>query len=234
MRSPSKKASARPKASKPGAGRPTRDQAVQRQGELLDGALDMFLEHGYEQTTIEAIAASTNMAKRTVYARYTDKATLFRAAVQHAIENWKASDVALRELETPELDATLTAIARMRVAHVDTPQGLKLQRILNTESYRFPDIAAAAYEQTTKPVIEFLADLIERHQAKGLLRDASSKMAAIAFLSLVVSGPVRAMLSGNRQQQSEIEEQIAFGVKLFLNGLRSAPISAVKAKPRRA
>ena len=38
------------------AGRPTKEQAEARFEELLDTALDMFLEHGFELTTIEMIA----------------------------------------------------------------------------------------------------------------------------------------------------------------------------------
>ena len=34
------------------------------------------------------MAAAIGMTKRTVYALYTDKAALFKAAVQQAIERW--------------------------------------------------------------------------------------------------------------------------------------------------
>ena len=54
---------------RPGAGRPTREQAELRHQELLDRALELFLENGFELTTIESIAASVGMTKRTVYAR---------------------------------------------------------------------------------------------------------------------------------------------------------------------
>lgn len=203
------------------AGRPTREQAELRHAELLDRALDMFLDKGYELTTIEAIAASVNMTKRTVYARYTDKAALFRAAVQQAIEHWIVPDETLRSLETDDLESTLIAIARMRIAHVMTPQGMKLQRIINTESYRFPDIFNAAYEQTSKPVITFLANLLRRHAAKGTVNATRPHMAAIAFLSVVVSGPLRILTSGNKLAAKDIEDRITFSVGLFLDGVRT-------------
>jgi TetR/AcrR family transcriptional repressor of mexJK operon len=206
---------------RPRAGRPTRGQAEQRQAELLERALDMFLEKGYELTTIEAIATSTSMTKRTVYARYEDKAALFRAAVQHAIERWIVPDETLRALDTGDLESTLTAVARMRVAYVGTPEGLKLQRIINAESYRFPDIFTAAFEQGTKPVVVFLAALFRRHAALGTINVARCEMAASAFLSLVVGGPVRVIVSGNRLEPADLEDRIAFSVKLFLDGVRS-------------
>ena len=58
-------------------GRPTRAQAWQRHEDMLDGALKMFLERGFELTTMEGIAAGTGVTKRTIYRRYPDKKALF-------------------------------------------------------------------------------------------------------------------------------------------------------------
>src|ERR1700741_4382346 len=73
---------------RPGPGRPTRSQADRRNLELLDKALELFFVNGFEGTSIDAITASVGMAKRTVYARYGDKLTLFKAALRRAIDLW--------------------------------------------------------------------------------------------------------------------------------------------------
>lgn len=54
-------------------GRPTREQADQRHEQLLDSAQAVFLDKGFEQTTMENIAALVGMTKRTVHARHADK-----------------------------------------------------------------------------------------------------------------------------------------------------------------
>jgi AcrR family transcriptional regulator len=186
----------------------------------LDRALDLFLDKGFEQATIEAIAGSVGMTKRTVYARYADKAALFKATVQRAIERLIVTQPALQALDTTDLAATLTAVARLRVAQVMTPAGLKLQRIINTESYRFPEIFTMAYEQNTRPVVEFLAGLLRRGIAAGTLTVSDPTRAANVFLSMVVSGPVRIIVSGNRLTRSEIEDRLQFAIRLFLDGVR--------------
>jgi TetR/AcrR family transcriptional regulator, mexJK operon transcriptional repressor len=207
-------------ARRPGAGRPTPEQARQRHEQLLDSALDLFLDQGYEQATIEAIAASVGMTKRTVYARHADKAALFRATVQRAIERLVVSKVTLEALASADLEATLTAIAWLRVGQVMTPAGLKLQRIINTESYRFPEIFTMAFEQGTLPVIEFLAGVLQRETSAGRLAVAEPRGAAMVFMSMVVSGPVRIIVSGNRLARPEIEARMHFAIRLFLNGVR--------------
>lgn len=181
----------------------------------------MFLDRGYAQTTIDSIAAAVNMTKRTIYARYEDKAALFRAAVQQAIKRWIVSPQTLQALECDTLEATLLAVARMRIAHAGKPEGIRLGRIISAESYRFPDLFSTAYQQGTMPVVNFLADVLRRYQENGTIRVTRPQVAARAFLSLVVGGPARAIASGRHFDAQEMEERILFGVDLFLNGVRA-------------
>ncbi len=203
-----------------GAGRPTTEQAEARHEELLDAALAEFLEHGFELTTIEMIAARINMTKRTVYARYADKASLFRGAVQRAIERQVVPRPVLEGFDQGDLTETLASIARLRIAQVMTPNGLRLQRIINTESYRFPEIFTANYEQSARPVIEFVAGLLDRAVAAGQIAPTDSALAASAFMSMVISGQVRAIVSGRAPTEAEIDQKIYFTVRLLLDGLR--------------
>lgn len=203
-----------------GAGRPTREQAERRHEELLDRALELFLEKGFELATIEAIAVSVGMTKRTVYARYEDKRALFKAAVQRAIEQWIVPLSALRAVESEDLEATLIAVARIRLTNAISPAGLLLQRIINTESYRFPEIFTLAYEQGTRPAIEFLADLLRRHQQAGTVSVAKPELAATAFLSMVVGAPLRGIVWGGAVDEQALEERIRLCVRLFLDGAR--------------
>ena len=101
-----------------------------------------------------------------------------------------------------------------------TPEGLKLQRIINTESYRFPDIFTTSYELGALPVARFLAKLLERETRAGRLAIAEPVLAANVFLSMVVSGPVRIIVSGNFLPPKEIDRRIRFAVRLFLDGAR--------------
>ncbi len=211
---------ARDEAPRSRPGRPTREQAEARADELLEAALDHFLDKGYESATIEAIAAEVGMTKRTVYARYPDKPALFRAAVHRAIERYKITEERIQATDCGDLEQTLRNIARLRIDLVASPQGLKLQRIINTESYRFPEIFTEVYELGALPTIRFLARLLRRETEAGRLALGEPAMAANVFMSMVVSGPVRIIVSGNPLTEKEIDERIAFAVSLFLNGAR--------------
>lgn len=205
---------------RPGAGRPSRAQVAARQAELLGTALDMFLERGFELTTMEGVAAAVGMAKRTVYARYPDKAALFLAAVSRAIERSVVPRAQFDALASDDLEATLIAFARMRIAHFQTAEGLKLQRIVNTESFRFPEIFTWYFEQGAGPAIGFLTDLLEMRARGGEIEVDDPALAANIFMSMVVGGPVRTIVAGMPMSQTAIERRVDYAVRIFLKGIK--------------
>jgi TetR/AcrR family transcriptional regulator, mexJK operon transcriptional repressor len=201
-----------------GPGRPTKQQIEQRNLELLDHALDLFLEKGFEGTTIRDITASVGMAKRTVTQRYGDKVSLFKAALQRAIDEWVVPVEKLKACETEDLEQTLLAIARLLVSNILSPAGLRLLRITNTESYRMPEIGAYTHDQGTRPTMEYLADLFRRRLSEGRGFPDAERY-AMSFLNLVVGSPARTMAWGIPLDDADIEARTRHCVHLFLNGI---------------
>jgi AcrR family transcriptional regulator len=206
---------------RPRAGRPTRDQAQARDVAMLETALDHFLDLGFERTTIDSIARSVGMTKRTLYARYPDKAALFHAAVGLAIDRFTVSQQQIEATEHDDIEQTLVALAWLRIEQVMTPNGLKLQRIINTEAHRFPEILTESYEVGAGPSARFLARVLARETAAGRLAVPEPERAAVVFLSMVVSGPVRTIVIGNQLSRDEIDARVRYAVRLFLDGARA-------------
>lgn len=187
--------------------------------QLLDKALDLFLEQGFERTSIDAITASAGMAKRTVYARYGDKTSLFKAALKRAIDEWIVPVERLREAESGDLEECLLAVGRILVFNIMSPAGRRLMRLTNSESGRMPEIGAYNLKLGTEPTLAYLADLFRRHLSRGgrVFQDADE--AATAFLNLVVGGPSNAAAWGVSLGPDEVESQLRYSVGLFLHGI---------------
>lgn len=201
-------------------GRPTRETARRRQAELLERALEMFSEHGFEVTTIDAIASSLNMTKRTIYARYKDKSALFEAAVNQSIDQWTVPLELLRSADTGKLETTLVAVARLRMANNLSPQGIRLQRIVTTEAFRFPEVFSK-YHSASMIGIQFLTEVFEKYRADEpgeWFPDPA--LAASAFLSILNNPVRRALLLGKPPRPAELDNFIQQAVALFLNGIR--------------
>jgi AcrR family transcriptional regulator len=183
---------------------------------LLDKALDLFLEMGFERTSIDAITAAAGMAKRTVYLRYEDKTTLFKAALERAINEWIVPVARLRAAEMEDLETTLLRVGQILLSNVMSPAGLRLLRITNAESTRMPEIGAYTYEKGTGPTLTYLADLLSRRLGLAL---PDSEEAAHAFLHLVVGGPATATAWGVVLDETSIDKHTKYCVHLFLHGL---------------
>ena len=201
-------------------GRPTKDQAEARNEELLDKALDLFLTQGFERTTIEAITAAVGMAKRTVYARYGDKETLFKAALQRAIGDWIVPVEQLKAAETDDLEETLLAIGMILVSNIVSPSGLRLMQINNAESARMAEIGEYTLLEGTGPTVAYLAELL-RQRLPGKFSDEPREADALAyaFLHLVAGGPANIMAWGVKLSDEEVALQTRIAVRLFLHGV---------------
>jgi AcrR family transcriptional regulator len=199
-----------------GPGRPTRAQSERRNRELLDTALDLFLERGFEGTTIEAIVDAVGMARRTVYGRYGDKITLFKAALQRAIDDWVVPEERLRAAETGDFAETLLAVARLMVGSALTPAGMRLTRIAHAEVIRMPEIGAYLAERTERRAMAYLVDLFRRKLALATAEDAAK-----AFMVLVVDGAFQAKV-WHHADDAELHRQVAYRTKLFLSGVAAS------------
>jgi len=204
-------------------GRPTRETAQLRHELLLERALELFCEHGFEMTTIETIAVSLNMTKRTIYARYPDKAALFEAAVKRAIDRWFVPVEILRRADTGDLAGSLTAIARIRLANNLSRSGIRLQRVVSSEAYRFPEIHRM-YEAVSFETMDYLKELFAKYRSEcdGKWFD-DTDLAASAFLTIMNTPVRRAMLRGQQSTGKEIDDFITKAVRLFLDGMRPRP-----------
>ncbi len=184
--------------------------------ELLDKALDLFLEMGFERTSMDAITAAAGMAKRTVYMRYEDKTALFKAALERAINEWIVPVERLRAVEMKDLETTLLCVGQILLTNIMSPAGLRLLRITNAESGRMPEIGAYTNEKGTAPTLAYLADLLRRRLG---LQEAASNEAALAFLHMVVGGPATVTAWGAVPDKAAIDQHARYCVHLFLHGL---------------
>jgi TetR/AcrR family transcriptional repressor of mexJK operon len=55
---------------------------MEKHAAILQAAQELFTEHGFEHTSMDAVASQAGVSKLTVYSHFGDKASLFREAVR--------------------------------------------------------------------------------------------------------------------------------------------------------
>ena len=202
-------------------GRPSRADALRLREQILVAATDLFLAEGYGSTTIEAVAARAGVSKRTLYDRFDDKSVLFAAVVHRIIDAIRpAPEVPL--IEGTSLPAILRRLAGFMLQAALAPQAIALQRLVNAESARFPELVrAVASDGSTREGITLIGDLLARKLPRSKLSAEDRAFAAQQFIYMVVTLPQRrAMGFGTAMTPRELESWADRVVGLFLHGCR--------------
>ena len=201
-------------------GRPTAKAAAALETAILDAATAAFLADGYASTTIEAIARTCGVAKRTIYARWSGKPALFRAVLEQLMARWLVTAGDWAEAES--LEAALDEAAARILAVALTPEAIALNRLLIAECARFPELPlmmrqAGAGEGTAR-----LAAILDAAVAHGTLPNQDTIFAAEQFLHLVLSGPQhRALGLGQPLDAEQVRMWRKAAVALFLSGVKT-------------
>ena len=175
----------------------------------------MFMRHGFDGTSIDAVADAAGMSKRTVYARYADKNELFGAVLRALIERCVAPITRFHS-GTATLEATLVEIGRHLLTNVLAPAAVSLHRIIIAELERQPAFGRLAHGEGRKPAVKAIAAVLRRHG--GELRVADFELAAQQFLSLVVDHSLCLATLGIKEDRRGVEARVKAAVDLFLNG----------------
>ena len=202
-------------------GRPTREEAVRRDARLLDVATKLFMERGFDCTSIDAVAETAGVSKPTVYARYHDKRDLFTAVLRATIQRWLAPMSAAAEaakVNPRSVETTLHDLSRHLLAHASTPEVMMLRRTLAAQAVQFPELAKLGYEEGWLRGVRAIATLLAQFAARGQIKVEDPAIAADLFLSLVLGNTDKHHGIATRPKIQEQRRQAA--VKLFLNGVR--------------
>ncbi len=169
--------------------------------------------------SIETVARSAGISKRTFYSRFADKAALFRAVVHNVLEHLRPPQVEALFVPGP-LDRVLPRLARVILAAALDPWALALYRLTLTEAGRFPDVAAAVEsEGGGEEAVRRIAALLAARSGGGADDSERARFAATQFLYMIVAVPQRRALGlGTPMTAAELDDWAEDTARLFLAG----------------
>ena len=141
-----------------------------RPQELLDAALELFVEKGFSATRIEEVALRAGVSKGTLYLYYPSKEELLKAVIEQRLSTEIAAVAAEAERfegPTPELLRELLTGWWQRM--YDGPAS-GVFKIIVTEVRAFPEIAEFHRRAVVEPGQQLIGGLIQRGIARGEFR----------------------------------------------------------------
>ena len=144
-------------------GRPRRKSA---RPAIIEATLELLAERGFQDATMEAIAARAGVGKNTIYRRWCSKEEL----VADAIQDLSAE---LDVLEGENIYAILLHQVRDVIRLFADPLGGRILPSLLGELHRNPQFAAAWGERVVRPRRQAIDDLLRQALERGELRQGT-------------------------------------------------------------
>ncbi|GAA3875045.1 TetR/AcrR family transcriptional regulator [Streptomyces sedi] len=193
---------------------------VDKRAAILTGAFTVFARKGYADACVKEIAAEAGVAKPTVYNHLTDKATLFRGALEAKAQAKLVERIAAIEpLHAPgdDLPAALRAVCRRLLEVHGDPDSCALRRLLYAEVGRFPEVLELVSAYGPHRVVHALADPLGRLTLAGRLTADEPALAAEQLMALL-TGPmeVRSRMGTRAVSVDESREVADAAVATFL------------------
>jgi AcrR family transcriptional regulator len=216
-----------PRRAKVRLGRPPKELEGEVDERILTAARKIFLERGFEGTSVDEIALAARAGKPTIYARFGDKGALFTAVVKRDI----LSRLTEFKAEAPSgatIEERLTSAAITLLHWGFDSDRIGLMRVAIAEARRFPDLAStvsrAARDLSTELGVRLLGEVTQSDQLSSLPAFAPERLATTArlFLDLVaVPMLLRALFEVNlNAMDAEMDAHVARTVPFFLAACR--------------
>ena len=150
-----------------------------REDAILRATLELLAESGYDQLTIDAVAARARCSKATIYRRWPGKAALVSTAVRR-----HASQPATAAPDTGSLRSDLLAALQVMRSSLSGQDAALILGLLSA-MHRDPELAGAVREQVLDAKREVFGAVIARAAARGQVR-AAADVALLAEISSAV------------------------------------------------
>ncbi|MEY5099278.1 MAG: hypothetical protein RJA36_1997 [Pseudomonadota bacterium] len=138
-----------------------------RPGELLQAALELFVEKGYAATRVEEVAQRAQVSKGTLFLYFPSKVELFKAVVRANISNLlREWDGELGQFGGSSAELVRLAVLRWWQRVGDTPAS-GISKLVMSEAGQFPELAAFYEQEVIMPGRALLRRILQRGVERG-------------------------------------------------------------------
>ena len=205
---------------------PTTSQRQRRKDarplELLDAALELFVEKGFAAARAEEVAQRAGVSKGTLYLYYPSKEELFKAVIVRNLTSRIAATAQQVQAWDGEMATLLESLLVQWWQETYASPASGVFKILIAEMRNFPEIAEYYVQQVIEPGSALIGSIIARGIASGEFRavDVESTVHSLV-LPMVMLCVHKHGLAACTPHQIDGQRFIAEHVALVVRGLRN-------------
>jgi AcrR family transcriptional regulator len=208
-----------------------RVKTEEKKNAIIAGATEVFLERGFEATSMSHIATASGLTKPTLYSYFASKESLFAEVMKHVATN--ALSDAFGQLDKERtLDEALKVFGENFISTMLQPELIKLRGIIMSEGSR-SELGALLFSQGISSGINHLAAYLSFHMQNGILCNARPETAAAHLMGTLESEYQNHFLGieKNPPSREKIRKSVEDAVAFFLRGYAPASTSCQPSQP---
>jgi AcrR family transcriptional regulator len=194
-----------------------------RPGEILEAALELFVEKGFATTRLEDVAQRAGVSKGTVYLYFDSKEELFKAVIRsgivRAIEEAEQQVAAYQGSAADLLRQLYTAWWQ----HIGGTKLSGIPKLMISEAQNFPELARFYYDEVIQRGSRLFGQTIQRGIDRGEFRPVDLDYAVRAIISPLVMRAIleHSFLPCAGPEDFDAPAYFEHTVGLVLDGLRT-------------
>lgn len=187
---------------------------------ILDAALILFSEKGYNGATTSEIAREAGVAEGTIFRYFPSKKDLlFSVANPVVVDSLKNIIADFKEYSPQEM---LEAVIHNRLQIIS--QNINLVKILITESMFHPELKDNFFSEVIFPAGKLMQEYFQEQGQKGILRDIDTEISLRVLIGMVAVFVVwKYAFEGEEYVKFRDEAVVSNIVDIFLNGMLKKP-----------
>jgi len=173
--------------SKAGSDIKFRRRAGARPDEVLDAALELFIEKGFALTRVEDIAEKAGISKGSIYQYFPSKQALIEGLVKRAISPMAANAIAMITGFEGDPRTLITLVLYMIAARFEDGQLLAIPKLIMREAVSFPEIALMYRDQVLNNILPVFENMIKKGVEAGYFRKVDPELTIRSIMGPVIT-----------------------------------------------
>jgi AcrR family transcriptional regulator len=197
-----------------------RRRSEARPDEVLDAALELFMEKGFSATRVEDIAKRAGLSKGAVYLYFSSKEALLEGLVRRAIVPVAESTLATLGQFDGDPHEMLPVIMQALAMRLNDPKFFAIPKIIMREALVAPQIAAIYRTAVLDRVVPMLTGIVAKGIADGYFRPVNPEMAVRSIVGPILAHILLAEIFGVKSSEgTSIETLIETHITILFDGL---------------
>jgi AcrR family transcriptional regulator len=153
-----------------------RRRAESRPDEVLDAALDLFIERGFANTRVEDIAARAGLSKGAVYLYFPSKEAVLEGIVRRAIAPIAESALSVASSYAGDPRTLITLVLKTVAGRLADPKLIAIPKLMMREMINFPAFAEMYRREVLERVLPVITGLLRAGIEQGFLRPVDPEL----------------------------------------------------------